>query len=105
MEINGSNPLIHLNAGVQKLDAQATQQVQRPKNAGREGLKPGSDRIELSVRSLQIQHLDAAIQAASDIRVDRLEQIRSAVVLGTYNVKAEKIADKILSGSLIDEVF
>jgi len=45
------------------------------------------------------------IQSAPDVREDRINQVRSEIESGTYNIKAEKIAEKIVGGSLLDEVF
>ena len=103
MEINGKNPLTILNQNVHRLDPQQAQAAKPPKAAD-EGQRAG-DRIELSVRGREIQHLDELIRSTPDIREAKVEQIRSAIESGTYNVKAEKIADKILGGNLIDEIF
>lgn len=101
MEINGTNPLIGLIKNVQRLDA--TQQSVRSSTVGGSG--GGSDRLELSVRSLEMTRFDDLIQSVPDVREDRVEQIRSEIEAGTYNVKAEKIAEKIIGGNLLDEVF
>ncbi len=103
MEINGKNPLTLLGPNVHRLDMQ--QQTPRAQRSGDAAPQVGSDRIELSVRSREIQHLDELIRSTPDVRESKVEQIRSAIESGTYNVKAEKIADKILGGNLIDEVF
>ncbi len=102
MEINGSKPLVGLNASLQKLDMQ--QQNQRSPKTGEENSTSNKDRIELSVRSREIQHLNSLILSAPDIREAKVEEVRSAIENGTYNVKAEKIADKILGGNLIDQI-
>jgi negative regulator of flagellin synthesis FlgM len=102
MEINGNKSLVNLNASVKQLDLQ--QQNQRVSKAGVEGSTAASDRIELSVRSREIQHLDGLIRQVSDTRDAKVEQVKSAIESGTYNVKAEKIADKIIGGNLIDQV-
>ncbi len=99
MEINGKNP-IALNAAVPRLDVQV--QIARAPKAGEDGAGTASDRIELSVRS---RDLDLMIQSTPDIREARVEQVRQAIESGTYNVKAEMIADKIVGGNLIDEIF
>jgi negative regulator of flagellin synthesis FlgM len=104
MEISGKNPLIALNAGISRLDA-AHQQNARAQKSGEEETRLGTDRIELSVRSREIQHLDELIRSAPDVREARVEQVRKEIESGTYNVKAERIADKILGGNLIDEIF
>ena len=103
MEINGKNPLAVQNASVQRLDVQ--QPAQRVQKAGDGGSTSESDRIELSVRSREIQHIDDLIRSTSDIRAAKVEEIRNAIENGTYNVKAKQIAEKIIGGSLIDEVF
>ena len=101
MEINGTNPLISLNSNVQRLEA--SQQSERAKKSG-EG-HSDSDRLELSVRSREISHLDELIRSTPDIRESKVEQVRRELESGTYNVKAEKIAEKIIGGNLLDEVF
>jgi negative regulator of flagellin synthesis FlgM len=102
MEINSKNTLAGLNPSVQRIDVQ--QHAQRSQKAGAENPTSNSDRIELSVRGREIQHLNDLIRSTPDIREAKVEQIRSAVENGTYNVKAEKIADKILGGNVIDEI-
>ncbi len=104
MEINGSKPLVGLNANLQKLDLQQQQQNQRSPKTGEENSTTERDRIDLSVRSQEIQHINSLILSTPDIREAKVEGVRSAIENGTYNVKAEKIADKILGGNLIDQI-
>ncbi len=104
MEINSKNALVGLTPNVQRLDVQQQQQNQRSQRTGEESPASGLDRIELSVRSREIQHLDELIRSTPDVREAKVEQIRNAVENGTYNVRAEKIADKILGGNVIDEI-
>ena len=101
MEINGTNPLMSLNKNVQRLDA--AQQTERTRKGC--GGQPDSDRLELSVRSREISHLDELIRSTPDVREERIEEVRRSIENGTYNVKAEKIAEKIIGGNLLDEVF
>ena len=101
MEISGKNPLAGLNTSVQRLEE--VQQPQRDRKTGDKGPNYDVDRVELSVRSREILHLDELIRSTSDIREAKVEQVRSAFETGTYNVNAEKIADKILAGNLLDE--
>jgi negative regulator of flagellin synthesis FlgM len=104
MEINGKQPLASLDSMVQRLEAQQnmSSRAVRP-DAENRGL--GADRVELSVRGLQIQNLDQLIRSTPDIREGRVEEVRSMIQAGTYNVRGEQIAEKIISGSLVDEVF
>ncbi|MBN2244032.1 MAG: flagellar biosynthesis anti-sigma factor FlgM [Acidobacteria bacterium] len=102
MEINGNNPLIGLKNNVRQLDG-SQQHAQAQKSECDRGF--GSDRLELSVRSRKVQHLDDWIRSAPDIREAKVEEISRDLHRGTYNVKAEKIAEKIIGGTLLDEVF
>jgi flagellar biosynthesis anti-sigma factor FlgM len=102
MEINGNNPLIGLKSNVRQLDGER-QSAQTDKSSGDHN--SGSDRLELSVQSRKVQHLDDLIQSTPDIREAKVEQITRELHAGTYNVKAEKIAEKIIGGTLLDEVF
>jgi negative regulator of flagellin synthesis FlgM len=104
MEINGKSPLIDLGTRLNRLDVQE-QQTQRFQKSGREPSVTGPDRVELSVRSREIQHLDELIQSTPDVREALVEQVRRSIDNGTYNVRAEQVAEKILGGSLIDEIF
>ena len=104
MEINGKNPLVAFNPGVQRVDS-GQPQTARTQRAGEEGSEPDADRIELSIRSREVQQLDEMIRSTPDVRADKVEQVRRALENGTYNVKAEMIAEKIIGGGIIDEIF
>jgi negative regulator of flagellin synthesis FlgM len=80
----------------------AHQKVRKPSE---ESLSSPNDRIELLARIRELLNLDEMIRSTPDIRTDKVEQVRSAIQDGTYNVKAEKIADKIVGGHAIDDVF
>jgi negative regulator of flagellin synthesis FlgM len=104
MEINGKQPLASLDSMVQRLEAQQNLSL-RAVRPDAENRGVGSDRVELSVRGLQVQHLDQLIRSTPDVREARVEEIRNLIQSGTYNVRGEQIAEKIISGSLVDEVF
>jgi negative regulator of flagellin synthesis FlgM len=99
MVINGTNPLIGLNKNVQRLDAPKLSE--RTQSGGE---SPSSDRLELSIRSREIGRLQELVQSTPDVRDFKVEQIRGEIERGTYNVRAEKIAEKIIGGNLLDEI-
>ncbi|MBP1623993.1 MAG: Anti-sigma-28 factor, FlgM [Acidobacteria bacterium] len=100
MEINSTNPLIVLKNDVQRLES--PQNAERPPKSG--GEQPGSDQLDLSALGREISHLNDLIQSTPDVREDKVEKVRQELENGTYNVKAEKIAEKILGGDLLDEI-
>ena len=101
MEINGTNPLVVSNNKVQQVETSS--QAERSQKGG--VAQPDSDRLELSVRSREISHLEDLIRSTPDIREEKVEQVRNELESGTYNVKAEKIAEKMIRGNLLDEIF
>lgn len=101
MEIKSTNPLIVLNNNVQRLESSSVSE--RVRKSG--GESSDSDRIELSVRSREIAHFNDLIQSTPDIRESRVSEVRMQLENGTYNVKAEKIAEKIIGGNPLDEFF
>jgi negative regulator of flagellin synthesis FlgM len=104
MEINGKSPLIDLSTRTNRLDVQE-QQAQRFQKTDRSATFSERDRVELSVRSREMQHIQDLIQSTPDVREGVVEKVRQSIQNGTYNVKAEQVAEKILGGSFLDQVF
>jgi negative regulator of flagellin synthesis FlgM len=101
MEINGTNPLIGSKNNVQRLE---NAQKERTQSSGGSS-NSEADRLELSVRSREISHLNELVRSTPDIREKKIEQVQKDIEAGAYNVKAEKIAEKMIRGNLLDEVF
>jgi negative regulator of flagellin synthesis FlgM len=100
MVINGTNLLIGSITNVER--------VQAPEQSGQAqksdvGQNPDSDRLELSVRSREISHLAELIRSTPDVRELKVEQIRKDLEAGTYNVKAKRIAEKMIGGQFLDK--
>ena len=55
-----------------------------------------SDRLEISRFGKDIQVAKQAVSAASDVREDRIEAIKTAMANGTYSVSDDVLADKLL---------
>ena len=104
MEINGKSPLIDLSTRAMRLEVQE-QQAQRSQKADRTPVTADPDRAEFSVRSREIQNIDDLIQSTPDVREGVVERVRRSIENGTYNVRAEQIAEKILGGNLFDKIF
>jgi len=104
MEINNKSPLIDLGNSADRLHLQE-QIAQRVQTSSRGSVAEDPDRVELSVRSRAIQNLGALIQSTPDIRDAVVQRVQQSLQNGTYNVKAEQVADKILGGNLVDEIF
>ncbi len=104
MEINGKSPLIDLSTRAMRLEVQE-QQAQRLQKADRTSVTADPDRAEFSVRSREIQNINDLIHSTPDVREGVVERVRRSIENGTYNVRAEQIAEKILGGNLLDQLF
>jgi negative regulator of flagellin synthesis FlgM len=101
MEMKGTNPLTGLNNNVQRIEA--SQQAGRTQQSG--GDNSSSDQLLLSVQNQEVSHLVETAQSIPDVRESRVAQIRGEIESGNYHIKAEEIAEKIIEGNLIDEIF
>lgn len=70
---------------------------QRPAATHRSGPESRSDRVSLSPESQLLGALREAVDAAPDVRLDRVAELRQRLLAGTYRVPAEKIAEAILT--------
>ena len=104
MEINNKSPLIDFGARADRLMLQE-QHEQRSQRAASQPGGGDPDRVELSIRGREIQNLEALIRSTPDVRDAVVERVRRSIDNGTYNIKAEQVAEKILGGNLIDEIF
>lgn len=75
-----------------------------PLKVGRESaVAAGSDNVSLSAKARELQEAREALDAAPEVRKEKVEEIKGRVEAGTYNVKAEAIADAIIKASLLDK--
>jgi len=100
MEINGSNPSLGLNHDRTPLEV-SPQSAQEEKDGSAHS---NWDRLKLSFRSREIANIDELIRLTPDVRESKIEQVRKQLGDGTYDVKVEKIAEKIIEDNLLDKV-
>ena len=56
------------------------------------------DRLALSDRARELRSALKAVQAAPDVREDRIAALQREIAAGTYHIPAEKLARAILRG-------
>ena len=90
MAINRDNSLASPDSDLYQHDVHSPrQEVPGEVEYSRE---PAADRLE------EIECLDGRISSKPEIRETRIEQVRNAIDSGTYDVKADRIADKMIGG-------
>jgi negative regulator of flagellin synthesis FlgM len=66
--------------------------------AGSAGNAYNTDKLEISSFGKEFQVAKTAVSQASDVREDKVEQIKSMLSSGTYSVSSMDFADKIVDG-------
>ena len=62
----------------------------------------GSDRVQLSASSIDVQKMKMIIQDTPAVRMDRVQALKQQIESGEYQVDPYKVADKMLM-SLMSE--
>lgn len=60
------------------------------------------EKVDLSTQAKEIQQAKIALSRLPDVREQKIQEIRSQVEKGTYEVSEEKIAGKMVGESIID---
>jgi len=71
-------------------------QANKPKKTNTTEKKSFSDSLELSRAGKDFQVAKSAVAAASDVREDKVAQIKAQMEAGTYSVSPKDIAEKLV---------
>lgn len=63
-----------------------------------------ADTVALSDTAKKIQEAQKQLETISDVRVDKVAQLKNQIEKGTYEMDEEKIADKMLRDSLLNDL-
>ncbi len=82
------------------------QKPDKPKEKGRERSEEvlSKDQVTVSERAKEIGRLQVEVSKLPEIRTDRVEEIKNAINAGTYDVKGEAVAGKLLKEAIIDSL-
>ena len=79
-------------------------QANKPKKVSKGKEHDTADKFEISQSAKDYQVAKAAVSGSSDIREEKVAELKEAVASGTYNVSAAEIADKMVS-RYFDSIF
>lgn len=80
----------------------STYQMNRPQRVGGTEAVRQSDRVNLSSGAKEISRVHEILAQTPDVRADRVAHLKMAIAQGTYEVKGDKIAEKMIEHHLID---
>ena len=61
---------------------------------------PPADNVQLSKQSQEIVQIKEAVEAAPEIRQDKVDAVKARLDEGAYEVDSEEVANRILTSSL-----
>jgi len=91
-----SDPAVTGQAAARRAERAAGEH--QPK-ADPERVRQSSDTVEISDRSRELARARAAVDAAPDVRADKVAAIKKRIEDGTYSVSPQLLAQKLLEGS------
>jgi negative regulator of flagellin synthesis FlgM len=65
----------------------------------------GSEQIAISSKAKEIQKATEVLNAAPDIRIEKVDQIKEQIMNGNYRVSSQKLAEKILKNIITESNF
>jgi negative regulator of flagellin synthesis FlgM len=91
------------DAAVQALQQyQKIDKVQNESNPKVDGSAAPEEKVNLSTKARDIQQLKDAVSQLPDVREDKVRELKDQVDRGAYDVNGQKIAEKMVSESLLD---
>ena len=63
-----------------------------------------ADTVELSNAAKDIQQAQNQLEAIPDVREDKVAELKDQIENGTYEIDEQKIADKMLTDSLLNDL-
>jgi len=91
MKISNLVPQIKTDNKVQKVKASPDSSSVSATSAS-----SGTDRVELSTSSLDVQKMKEIIQETPSVRMDRVQALKAQIEQGEYEVDPYRVADKML---------
>ena len=99
MKIEGNSP--YLRPDFESRQRETVAQQQEEQKAQEQQSR--QDRLELSITGRELQQLTQTAAESSVVRTERVAEIQAQIEAGTYNIKAEEIAEAIITGHLLDK--
>lgn len=104
MKINDTHQKLleaYLNQ-VHAVQGQQAQQVQHERNASQQQATQSTDKVDLSSGSRLMQQVNKAMYVKEPERTAYVNALRDQIQQGTYQVNAEKVADKMMTDLIKD---
>jgi negative regulator of flagellin synthesis FlgM len=107
MEVPGNEIRIKGKAIQDQIKVTGKESAKTGATGGSSGAKGthGSEHIALSSQAKDIQKAHEAIKSSPDIRVDKVERIKTEIAEGYFHVDSHELAEKILKDVIAESKF
>ena len=99
MNISDKSPLHDLAGLLAGLQDMSPVKNQSPRVVQTE---QNGDQVRISTGAKEFQRAYELIAQAPDVRLEKVAQVQDAIRTGTYNVRGEQVADKLISHTILD---
>ncbi len=103
MEITRKDNSINIDAYIKNLQVKGKKRIEKSSEKAPEEIY-NEDKVILSPRAKEIHEAKKLLYSIPDIREEKVAVLKKSIKNGTYKIDNEKIADKMLKGSLLDEL-
>ena len=102
MEITPSDKTINIDAYVNNINDK-----QKAENTSDKAEKnvAKTDTVNISDAAKEIQEVRKELDNIPEVRAEKVEQLKNQIENGTYEIKSEEIAEKMLKDSLLNDLF
>jgi len=97
VKIENHPSVIHLDANLKKSD-EATSSRSIPSSAD----TPSGESVHISSRAKEIARIQRVLETTQDLRQKKVDEIKQKMEEGSYRVRPEDVAEKMIHESLID---
>jgi negative regulator of flagellin synthesis FlgM len=101
MKISNQNPIIQHDIHTQRIQKNEEVKAQQSQTSSPDKVYNG-ERVELSQRAKDIQKIKKIVEETPEIREDKVTDLKQKIEQGIYNVKGEKVAQKLLEDLILD---
>ena len=107
MEIPGNELRVKTKAIQDRTKVTGKKSAKASATSGASGTKgaQGTEHIALSSKAKDIQKAHEALKSSSDIRVDKVERVKTAIAEGRFHVDSNELAEKILKDVITESKF
>lgn len=102
MEINSNDNTINIDAYVNNISDK--QKAEKTSDKAEKNVAK-TDTVNISDAAKEIQEVRRELDNIPDVRADKVEQLKNQIEDGTYEIKSEEIAEKMLKDSLLNDLF